>query len=119
MFGKKKKRINATNITLENFDEKIGASKNAFIFFEAPWCGACKLLHPILNQLSDENQDKDVLIGVVNADEQRELQQDYEIMSLPTLIIFKNGQKIAKTNGMISKPRLQEMIDKEVQRLAI
>lgn len=110
-FLKRRKREKALEITKENFDEVLKKNEISLVFFEAPWCGACKMLHPILNELADENREKAITIAVVNTDHERELSQEYQIKSLPTLIVFKNGENIQQGPGMISKPRLQEMID--------
>ncbi len=111
MFWKRRKRVRVTELSSENFDETIGNERLVFVFFEAPWCGACKLLHPFLNDLADENREEDILIATVNTDHERELAQKYNIRSLPTLCIFEEGELIKQGSGMMSKPRLQEIID--------
>ena len=113
MFGlfNKRKRVKVTEIGKESFDEALKAKKLVFVYFEAPWCGACKMLHPILNELADENREKEILIAVVNVDEERELAQEFHIMSIPQLVVFQDGKKVFQGSGMISKPRTQEMID--------
>lgn len=110
-FLKRRKRQKAVEITKDNFTEILAQNETSLVFFEAPWCGGCKMLHPILNELADENCEKAINIAVVNTDSERELSQQFEIRSLPTLIVFQDGKIIQKGPGMISKPRLQEMID--------
>ncbi len=110
LFGGRK-RVKVTEIGKENFDEAIASKKVVFVYFEAPWCQSCRMLHPILNDLADENREKDVLIAVVNVDSERELAQRFRIMSIPQLVVFKNGRKQFQGSGMVSKPRTQEMID--------
>lgn len=109
-FLKRRKRQKAAEITKDNFIEVLAQNETSLVFFEAPWCGACKMLHPIINELADENRESQITIAVVNTDNERELSQRFEIRSLPTLIVFKNNEIIQKGPGMISKPRLQEMI---------
>ena len=113
MFGlfKSRDRVKVTEIGKENFEEAIQSKKVVFVYFEAPWCSACKMLHPILNELADENREKEVLIAVVNVDAERELAQQFRIMSIPQVVVFKDGKKQFQGSGMISKPRTQEMID--------
>ncbi len=111
MFWKRRKKVKAPELSQNNFKQELGKNIFSIIFFEAPWCGACKILHPIINELADENREKPITIAVVNTDHDRELSQKYEIRSLPTLIVFKNGELIQKGPGMVSKPRIQEMID--------
>jgi thioredoxin 1 len=110
-FLKRKERIKALEIGKENFEEIIKSKKLVYVYFEAPWCGACKMLHPILNELADENKEKDVLVTIVDVDTEKELAQRFRIMSIPQLVVFKNGKQEFQGSGMISKPRTQEMID--------
>lgn len=110
-FLKSRKRVKAKEITQENFNQILQEHKHTLVFFEDPWCGACKMLHPIINELADENREKPITLAVVNVDSETELSQQFSIRSLPTLIVFKNGQIVQQGPGMISKPRLQEMID--------
>ncbi len=107
----RRERIKAKEIGKESFEEIIKSKEVVFVYFEAPWCGACRMLHPILNELSDENRGKDILIAVVNVDVEKELSREFHIMSIPQLIVFKNGKKEFQGSGMVSKPRTQEMID--------
>ena len=111
MFWKRRKKVKATELSSETFDQVIAREKNVMVFFEAPWCGACKMLHPFLNDLADENREEDIVIAVVNTDHERDLSQKYNVRSLPTLVIFKNGELLKQGPGMMSKPRLQEIID--------
>ena len=111
MFWNRRKRQKATELTKETFDESLKKQSLSLVFFEAPWCGACKMLTPILHELADENVDKDVMIAMVNTDHERKLSQQFSIRSLPTLVTWKNNEIVYQGSGMISKPRLQEMID--------
>jgi thioredoxin 1 len=110
-FLKSRKRVRAIEISKENFTETLKQNNITLVFFEAPWCGACKMLHPIINELADENREKPITIALVNVDNETELSQQFSIRSLPTLIVFKGAEIIQQGPGMISKPRLQEMID--------
>ncbi len=115
-FFKRRKREKVVEISVADFDTVITKNKMSLVFFEAPWCGACKMLHPIVNELADENREKPITIAVVNIDHERELAQQYQIRSLPTLIIFDDQKQIIQQGpGMISKPRLQELIDNLVK----
>jgi thioredoxin 1 len=112
MFWKRKKRAKAQGLTKETFSLIVSRATPSLVFFEAPWCGACKILHPIVDDLADENGGREVNIAVVNVDKERELSQQFGIRSLPTLVVFQGGEIIHQGPGMISKPRLQEMINK-------
>lgn len=111
MFWKRRKREKALDISIENYKDVLSNNGLVFIFFKAPWCGACKILSPLVHELAAENREKDIIIAQVHTDRQPELSQMYGIKSLPTLIVFQDEEIIYKGSGMISKPRLQEMID--------
>ena len=90
------------NITLENFEaEVIKSEKTVLVDFWAPWCGPCRMLSPIVDEIADERSD--IKVGKVNVDEQEELAMRFGIMSIPTLIVFKNGEVVKKTMGVQPK----------------
>ena len=89
-------------ITLENFEaEVIKSTKPVLVDFWASWCGPCRMLSPIVDQIAEERTD--IKVGKVNVDEQEELAMRYGIMSIPTLIVFKNGEIVKKTMGVQPK----------------
>ncbi len=110
MFWKRKKKKRAEALTQENFEYHLKEHKLIFAFFVAPWCGACKILKPIVHELANENKEK-ALIAMVNVDEETSLSEAFQIRSLPTLVVFRDRKIVYQGGGMISKPRLQEMID--------
>ena len=106
-----RKRIKAQEIDTDSFEKAIQSKKLVFVYFEAPWCQSCRMFHPILNLLADENREKDILIAYVNVDREQELAQQFHIMSVPQLVIFKEGKKHFQGSAIMSKPRTQELID--------
>ncbi|MEK7620649.1 MAG: thioredoxin [Patescibacteria group bacterium] len=99
--------------TSENFDAAVlGADKPVFVDFWAPWCGPCKVMSPIVEELAGEMEE--VLIGKVNVDEHSEIAQKYNILSIPTFIIFKSGQVAEQFSGSMSKEALRAKIEKYV-----
>ena len=89
-------------ITLENFEaEVIKSDKPVLVDFWAPWCGPCRMLSPVVDEIAEEKTD--IKVGKVNVDEQEELAMRFGIMSIPTLIVFKNGEPVKKTMGVQPK----------------
>ena len=93
--------------TKENFNELIGKGL-VLVDFYADWCGPCKMIAPVLEQISAE--DKDVTIVKVNVDQEQALAMQFQVQSIPTLILFKDGQIVNKALGFQPKPQLEKFI---------
>lgn len=95
----------------ENFNKEVlNSEKPVLVDFWATWCGPCKMIAPIISEISEEFNNK-VKVGKVNVDEEKELAIKYEISSIPTLVIFKNG-KISKTLiGFRPKEEIKEVLN--------
>ena len=97
------------DLTKENFQVEITKSdKPVLVDFWAVWCGPCQMMAPILHELEAEMPD--VQIGKVNVDEQMDLAQQFKVVSIPMLILIKNGQVVAKDIGVKSKEELLEFM---------
>ncbi|MBO4474310.1 MAG: thioredoxin [Clostridiales bacterium] len=97
-------------LTPDNFDsEVLKSSLPVLVDFWATWCGPCQMLAPILEEFANENEGK-IKVGKVNVDEARELAMEYRISSIPTLILFENGEAKKMTLGLQTKEKLQEFI---------
>lgn len=96
-------------LTDENFkNEVMESDKKVLVDFWAPWCGPCKQVSPIVEELGEEHEE--VKIGKVNVDENQNLAAEYGIMSIPTLIVFEDGEILNKQVGAASKERLESLI---------
>ncbi|MGN0522360.1 MAG: thioredoxin [Eubacterium sp.] len=99
-----------TEITAENFEnEVIKSDKPVLLDFWAQWCGPCRMMSPIVDEFAEENEN--IKVGKVNVDEQKELALRFEIMSIPTLLVFKEGKMVNKSAGLISKAEISAMFD--------
>lgn len=97
-------------LTKDNFKrEALEARGLVLVDFWASWCGPCRMLSPIVDQLAEERTD--VRVGKVNVDEEQDLAQEYRIMTIPTLLLFKDGQKVASSVGVKSKADIVAMIE--------
>lgn len=97
------------DLTKENFQAEITKSdKPVLVDFWAVWCGPCQMMAPILHELEAEMAD--VQIGKVNVDEQMDLARQFRVVSIPTLIIFKNGQEVQRMVGVTSKEELKDAL---------
>ena len=96
-------------INTEKFDELLKGDKPVVCDFFATWCGPCKMLAPVMEEVGKEFEDKAVFVKV-DIDENMELSVRYGIMSIPLVIIFKNGEVAAKSLGYMSKSEMQEFL---------
>ncbi len=99
------------HINEEEFEQAINDNKLVLVDFYATWCPPCKMLGPILEELITEI-DEDVDIVKVNVDECEELSRKFNIMSVPTMILFKDGEQADKTIGLMPKEQIVGFIDK-------
>ncbi len=96
-------------LTKANFDETINGGKTVLVDFWAPWCGPCRMQGPIVDALAEES-DGSYVVGKVNIDEDGELASRYGIMSIPTILVFKNGEVKASAVGLRGKEELVKML---------
>ena len=99
------------NITQDNFQAAVLESKNTVLLdFWASWCGPCKMLAPIVEEIAEEYSD--ITLGKINVDEQMELAIQFGIVSIPTLIVYRNGKEVAKSIGYCSKADVLKLLGK-------
>jgi len=100
--------------TKDNFDaEVLQSDKPVLVDFWASWCGPCKMIAPIVEELAGEYEGK-IVVGKLNVDEHGEVPAKYGIMSIPTLILFKNGEEAERSLGYKTKDELAEIVKKVI-----
>ena len=101
----------ALQVTIENFEQEVLQSdKPVLVDFWASWCGPCKMLMPVIEELAAELTD--VKVCKVNVDDQPALAARYNVMSIPTLVVIKDGKTVATTVGVQSKSAILKMLGK-------
>ena len=95
-------------INEEEFSEVMKSDKKVLVDCYAPWCGPCKMLSPIMDSLSEELDN--VLFYKINVDDAEKIATEYDIMSIPTVLIFENGNLINRQTGFQSKEQLEDLL---------
>ncbi|MBO4815699.1 MAG: thioredoxin [Clostridia bacterium] len=100
--------MSVLTITEENFEEEVlNSEKTVLIDFYADWCGPCKMQSPIIDKIAEERND--IKVGKVNVDQNSDLASKYGIMSIPTLVVIKNGEIASKFVGLTPKEKIEEI----------
>ena len=97
------------NLDDSDFTESINKFPLLLVDFWAPWCGPCRMMSPVIDQVGKEYQGK-LVVGKVNVDENPSISRQFGISSIPTLILFKKGQAVNNIVGSVSKSRIDEMV---------
>lgn len=101
--------MSAINISKENFKEEVlNSEKKVLLDFWAPWCGPCRMVVPLVEEIAQERSD--IKVGKVNIDEQPELANHFGIMSIPTLMVMENGRIISQSQGARPKKAILAML---------
>lgn len=97
------------NVTRENFQtEVLNSEKTVLIDFYADWCGPCKMLSRVVEQFASENEN--VKVVKINVDDEQDLAVEYGVMSIPTLVVIKNGQEVNRSVGLVSKDEIVNIV---------
>ena len=102
--------MSVVTITESNFEKEVLQSdKPVLLDFWATWCGPCRMLSPVVDQIAEENSA--IKVGKVNVDDEQELAGRFNIMSIPTLLVFKNGKMVNQSVGVIPKERILQLVE--------
>ena len=97
------------SVNKENFDEVVLKSEvPVLVDFNADWCGPCRMLKPILEELSEERTEYKIVS--INIDDQEELAEKYEVFSIPCLVVFKDGKEVKRNIGLRPKESIEDMM---------
>ena len=101
--------MSVLTITKENFDQQVlQNTKPVLLDFWASWCGPCRMLSPVVDEIAQENDA--IAVGKINVDEQPELASQFGVMSIPTLMVFKDGKAVNTSVGVVTKAKILEML---------
>ena len=104
-----------TELSSSNFErEVLQSSQPVLVDFWAPWCGPCRMIGPVVEELAGENADS-LKVAKINIDDAQDIAATYGVSSIPTLMIFKNGDVIDRFVGVQPKSRLQEAVDQALE----
>ena len=101
--------MSVLKLNKDNFFEIQNSNKRVLIDFYADWCGPCKMVSPIVDELADEHPE--YLIAKVNVDEEQSLAAEFGVMSIPTLIVIENGKILKQSVGAMPKAKILEMLE--------
>lgn len=101
--------MSVLSVNKSNFDEIKSSEKTVLLDFFAEWCGPCRMVSPLVDEIAEENPQ--YLVGKVNVDEEPELAQAFGVASIPTLVVMKNGRIINQSSGARPKAQILEMLE--------
>ena len=101
--------MSVIHVSKNNFQEEVlNSDKPVLLDFWAPWCGPCRMIGPTLDEIAEENED--IKVAKVNVDEEPELANQFGVMTIPTLYVFKNGEAVTHRSGAMPKNQILAMV---------
>lgn len=101
--------MSVLKIDKNNFNEVKNRGKTVLLDFYAEWCGPCRMVSPIVDEIAEENPQ--YIVGKINVDEQEELAQEFGVFSIPTLVVLKNGEVVNQVTGARPKPQILKLLE--------
>lgn len=103
------RKMSVVKLTVENFEQEVlQAEKPVLVDFYADWCGPCKMMSPVVDEIAEE--ESEIKVCNINIDQAMEIAQKYRVMSIPTFIAFENGEEAGRQIGAVSKGELLSLI---------
>lgn len=101
--------MSVVTITKDNFQQEVlDSQKTVLVDFWATWCGPCRMLSPVVDEIAQENDE--IKVGKINVDEQPELASQFGVMSIPTLMVFRDGKPVNTSVGVVPKAKILSML---------
>ena len=100
--------MSVLKVTKENFESVKNSEKTVLIDFYADWCGPCRMVSPVIEEIAKERDD--ILVCKINVDDEPALAQSFEVVSIPTLVVMKNGNVVNKSAGARPKAQILQML---------
>ncbi len=101
--------MSVIKITSQNFNEITSSDKKVLIDFYADWCGPCRMLSPVVDEIAKENDT--IVVGKINVDDEPALAQQFDVTSIPTLVVLKGGVEVKRSMGVRPKAQLLALLD--------
>ena len=101
--------MSVLKVTINNFDEVKNSEKTVLLDFYADWCGPCRMVSPLVDEIAEENPQ--YLVAKINVDEEPELAESFSVTSIPTLVVMKGGKVVAQSSGARPKEQILAMLE--------
>ena len=102
--------MSITTVTIENFqNEVIESEKTVLVDFWAPWCGPCRNLSPVIDEIAEERTD--IKVGKINVDDNKDLARKFKVMAIPTVLVFRNGEEVNRSVGPENKEEVLALLN--------
>lgn len=101
--------MSVITVTKSNFEEIKGSEKPVLLDFYADWCGPCRMVSPIVDEIAEENND--IVVGKINVDDEPLLAQQFEVFTIPTLVVLRGGEVVSQTSGARPKAQILALLE--------